>query len=495
LNYSISGSDDPWNDPVDLAFLDAFAAGIFVSASAGNDGPGAGTVAKTSPWNAAVAASTHSRILAHDLDVNAAAGSLLGLGAVEGTGPAIGADFTDSVIWGGDVDVNNIDGCDPWTGTPFAGAIGMVQRGSCTFAIKVQNLTDAGATGALVYNNVGGPPIVMGALETTTIPSVMISLLDGLDVVALITGDATAQTTIYVAQGFVYNPDWQDIMAGFSSRGPSQWELLKPDYTAPGVNILAAVAESGGDPVQYGFLQGTSMSSPHGAGAAALMMALRPTWSPAEIKSAIASTADQAILDSDGTTPADPFDDGSGRIDLSAAAYAGFVLDETTANYQAANPYLGGQPNTLNQPSMVDYTCVGTCSWTRTISSTLPYAQEWTLSFASVPTMTLTALPLVFTLDPGASQTIVITADVSAGVAGEFYFGDVILTPTSGVDPISVAHLPVVAVPMAAALPNLVDIVTDNYTGTVTVQDVQVLSDIVDLTVDVSPGPGRASRR
>ncbi len=65
LNYSISGTDNPWVDAVDLAFLDAYAAGIFVSASAGNDGPGASTVAKTGPWNASVAASTHKRVAAN----------------------------------------------------------------------------------------------------------------------------------------------------------------------------------------------------------------------------------------------------------------------------------------------------------------------------------------------------------------------------------------------------------------------------------------------
>ena len=62
LNYSISGSDDPWLDPVDLAFLDAHDAGISVSASAGNSGPGASTVAKTGPWNLSVAATTHSTL-------------------------------------------------------------------------------------------------------------------------------------------------------------------------------------------------------------------------------------------------------------------------------------------------------------------------------------------------------------------------------------------------------------------------------------------------
>ena len=485
LNYSISGGDDPWNDPVDLAFLDAFAAGIFVSASAGNDGPGAGTVAKTGPWNAAVAASTHSRLAAHPVDVVTDSGSLLDLGALEGNPSYLDADLTAPIIWGGDVDPNNTNGCTAWTGTPFTGAIGMVQRGSCTFEIKINNLEAAGAVGALIYNNLGGPPITMG-VGTADIPAMMITLNNGLAVVDLITGDASATATMYKVITFVYDDDLADVMADFSSRGPSQFDLLKPDYTAPGVNILAAVAAVGGDPVQYGLYSGTSMSSPHGAGAAALMMALRPTWSPAEIKSAIASTADQSVFDSDGLTPADPFDMGSGRIDLSTAAYAGFVLDETTANYVAANPGTGGVPKTLNQPSMVDLSCVGTCTWERTIISSLPYAQEWTVSFTSDFSMTLDASPLAFTLDFGVSQTIVITADVSEGMTGEAYFGNVILIPTAGVDPIPVAHLPVVAMPATASLPDLVDIVTDEFTGTTTIYDVQVISDIVDLTVDVT---------
>ena len=62
INFSISGGDSPWNDIVDLAFLDAVGAGSFVSASAGNSGPGASTVAHTGPWNATVANSLHDRV-------------------------------------------------------------------------------------------------------------------------------------------------------------------------------------------------------------------------------------------------------------------------------------------------------------------------------------------------------------------------------------------------------------------------------------------------
>lgn len=484
LNYSISGADDPWNDPVDLAFLDAFTAGIFVSASAGNDGPDPSTVAKTGPWNASVAGTTHNRIIAHMVDARTDSDSLVGLAGMEGTGPLLTSDIGKPIIYGGDVDATNYDGCDAWVGTPFTGSIGLVQRGSCTFATKVNNLAAAGAVAALVYNNVGGPPIIMGGLESTTIPSLMLSLDEGTSLVALISGDSTATATLYAALGFAYGAGWGDYMYDFSSRGPSQWELVKPDYGAPAVNVLAAVAASGGNPVQYDFYSGTSMAAPHGSGSAALLMALHPDWSPAAVKSAIATTAFQGVIDTDGT-PANPFDIGSGRINLSAAAYAGFVMEETTANYIAADPYLGGEPNTLNQPSMVEYDCVGTCTWTRTLESTLDHPQEWQFSFTSDAGMILSASPITFTLPAGGMQVIEITADVSAGAFDTHYFGNVILTPAGSAD-VSPAHLPVVAMLGISNLPSQLDILTDQLTGTVTLSGLQSYLAIEDLYVRVS---------
>lgn len=488
LNYSISGSDDPWNDPVDIAFLDAFAAGIFVSASAGNAGPDASTVAKTGPWNAAVAASTHSRIIANPIDVVTEDTNdidLFDIPGLQGNGLPLTSNFTQSILWGGDIDATNIEGCNAWPVNSFAGKIGMVKRGTCAFEIKINNLFAAGAQAALLYNNVGGPPIAMDVATATAIPSMMISLADGEAVVALIGGSKPANATMYAALDFIYYDPWADIMAGFSSRGPSQWELLKPDYTAPGVNILAAVAAVEGDPVQFDFYQGTSMASPHGAGSAALLVDLHPDWSPAAVKSAIALSANQNVLDSDGATPADPFDMGSGRIDLAKAANIGFVLEETTANYIAANPYSGGEPNTLNQPSMVEYTCIGTCTWTRTIQSTLDAAQEWQISFNVPSGIQLEATPMNFTLAAGASQTIEITADLSSGVVDTFYFADVILTPV-GNPGISTGHLPVVTKLGASSLPGYMKIETDELSGVVTLDDLQAFYEITDLHTVVS---------
>ena len=449
INYSISGSDNPWNDPVDQAFLDAFAAGIFVSASAGNNGPGEGTVAHTGPWNSSVAASTHSRIIANTLDVSSPLGDLYDVPAVPGDIVVIDDDITAPVLYAGDVDPGNVLACDPFPADSFDGEIGLAQRGDCNFSVKIGNLYDAGAVGAVIFNNVGGPPITMGSVPAT-IPSVMITLDDGLAVVDVISGEPTAEVTIYAEQQVIINPVWEDIMAGFSSRGPSQFELLKPDYTAPGVNILAAYMAEGEDPVQYAFLQGTSMSSPHSAGSAALMMALRPDWTVAEIRSAMDSTADpEPVKDVNGIDPAYPYEMGSGRLALGESGSAGLVMDETAANYIAANPATGGDPKTLNQPSMVNYDCQDNCTWIRVVTSVLPEQDTWTVTTSGDPDLGITVNPTEFTLNPGESVELAITADVTMADPGDRLFGDVSLTPTTA----SSSHLPVVAIlPTAPAI-------------------------------------------
>jgi subtilisin family serine protease len=428
LNYSISGVDSPWTDAVDLAFLDASNAGIFVSASAGNAGPGPSTVAKTGPWNASVAASTHNRAIGQTLDVTSQGepAALQGLFVVPGEGTSIVTDINSGILY----DSTNNLGCDPFAPGTFTGNLALIQRGGCTFAVKATNAQNAGATGVVLFQSVGGPPITAGGNPAP--PLVMMDLASGIALRDHILANPTTTTVrINATTSLVYVDEWEDIVAGFSSRGPSQFELLKPDYIAPGVNILAAVSQEPGDPVQYGFLQGTSMSSPHGAGAGALMMALHPTWSPAEIRSAMATTAVTDLFKEDGLTPADPFDIGSGRLDLSLASNVGLVFDETGANYAAANPAIGGDPKTLNQPSVVNYNCVGDCTWTREVKSTLPISATYTASFSGPAGMTATVTPSTFTIEPGATQVIEITADVSALTPGGFAFGTVTLSTTA----------------------------------------------------------------
>ena len=125
-----------------------------------------------------------------------------------------------------------------------------------------------------------------------------------------------------------------DVMAAFSSRGgPGQTlGVSKPDITAPGVEILAgntpaSVDIAVGPPGElFQAIAGTSMSSPHIAGAGALLKALHPDWTPGQIKSALMTTAWTQVVKEDGTTPANAFDDGSGRVNLNVAGDPGLSL-------------------------------------------------------------------------------------------------------------------------------------------------------------------------
>lgn len=116
--------------------------------------------------------------------------------------------------------------------------------------------------------------------------------------------------------------------------------MIAPSIAAPGVSIFAAYADDQSDafkenpdPSDYGFLSGTSMASPHVAGALTLLASIHPEWTPAEVQSALMLTADQDTFKEDGVTPSDFFDMGAGYANVEAAAKTGLVMDETYVNY------------------------------------------------------------------------------------------------------------------------------------------------------------------
>jgi len=163
------------------------------------------------------------------------------------------------------------------------------------------------------------------------------------------------------------------------------------------------------------------MSSPHDAGSAALLKALHPTWSASRIKSALMLTAYDYLLKEDKTTAADPFDIGAGRVQLELAGLTGLVMDETIGNYEAADPALGGDVKSLNIASVYNSTCVGECSWTRTFTSVADMPATYTVNAPAW----ITVAPSSFTINPGATQKITITADVSAYEPGDWIFGNI----------------------------------------------------------------------
>lgn len=448
INYSIGGGNNPWSDTVSLAMLAAQNAGILVSASAGNSGPAANTLGHREPWTMTVGASTHDRaIFSAGVTVQSPTPppALQNVGAVFGSGSP--TTTVNAPVKYAAVAPLGCGATSPFPAGYFAGNIALIERGTCNFAEKFNNAIGAGAVALIVSNNAAGAPTVMGSLPTTH-PSVMISQSSGAalrDFANANPGNTTqmaAQTPALRA----IDASFGDIMASFSSRGPSSpsttfLDSIKPDVAAPGVSILAVYSTDGG-PNSVAFLQGTSMAAPHAAGAAALIKGARPDWTPMEIKSALAMTAKPAMLKENGTTSSDPFDRGSGRVQPFNAAKAGLVLNETQANFQAANPASGGNPATLNLASLGNDACSPSCSFTRTFRSTEATAVTWNVSVSGV---TGSSSPASFTIPAGGTQAVTFTVQ-STGLGTTFSFGEVVLTPTSG-------NSPTLRIPIAVRLP------------------------------------------
>lgn len=457
LNYSISGGDTPWSNSVSRAFLEAFGAGIFVSTSAGNDGPGAGTVAHTAPWNAAVAATTTDRTFAKTLSVLGPAPvppAIAELTGWPGFGPGNASPLDALLRYSGEV--GTATGCSAFPAGSLAGAIALIPTGTCAVSVKITNAANAGAVAAVLFERQPGPPVFLSGVQDTTIPAISVTQASGeaLQAFATATTDPIpvrlGATTELARDGSA-----ADTVAWFSSRGPSDFDLLAPTLAAPGVNILAAYREIGGDPLQYTFIRGTSMASPHVAGAGALMAALHPDWSPAQIRAALAGTADPDGVRQEDGAPADPLDVGAGRMDLAAAGRVGLVLDESYANMLAANPATGGVPRNLNVPYLVNRQCNQTCSWTRTVTNVADTVATYTASVTVPAGMTATVTPASFTLAPGASQQVTVALNVAGSSGGSWAFADLRLTTDgtfAGGAPIAGVHYPVAVIPVASAI-------------------------------------------
>lgn len=433
INFSIGGGPgNPWTGASAQNWLDVRDAGVFVASSAGNSGPDAETMGSpgNSPWMLTVGASSHNRVLSNKLTVisDTTVITIEGEGLTGGYGPA-------PIVYAGTVAPDN-PGCDlAFAPGTFSGEIVVCEHDPngpnyVSRVNKSEMVRDAGGGGFIMVTEAEWG--IALAVDSYAVPGMGVPNTDGEMVKAGIASGAIQTATI---SGVAAEPARGDVMAAFSSRGPNPdatlaSSVIKPDVTAPGRRILAAVAVTDpqpGDPPEYDVYQGTSMSSPHAAGAAALLRALHPDWTPAEVQSALMAAAlSVGTVKEDGTTPADPFDIGAGRIDLSGAAQVGLVLDETTANFEDANPDLGGDPAALNLASLGNGECLQNCTWERTFRNALEVATTYTATVnAAAAGMTVTVDPPTFTVPAGGMQTVAVTADVSALPFGEWQFAEV----------------------------------------------------------------------
>lgn len=425
LNFSIGPTSgparSPWTDSTELAFLEAFKVGISTATSAGNSGPNDSTVYKLPPWALVTANTQHGRIFGYPVTINPGSDALgsIALPASSDLAPALATDLVGlQLVWGGNV--GNLEGCTAWAAGSLAGKVGIVKRGTCAFKDKLQFMYDAGAVFGIVYNNAPGAPIIMGTnTGSVPMPGAMISLEDGL----LMEGVAADPMTVTILKDLVSGtrPDWGDILADSSSRGPiTNYEMLEPDLAAPGTNILAAYAGPG----EIDLMSGTSMASPHVAGSAAVMRSLYPDWSPAAIRSAIIMTALAGTSRDYDLTPATPFEYGNGRIDMTKAALAGLVMEVSYADYVAANPAAGGDIRTLNIPSYQNSNCLGGCTFTRTLKNVAGVETDYTIAIEQSANLVITTTPAgSFTIPAGGTQTITVQVAPSIASAGAWQFG------------------------------------------------------------------------
>jgi uncharacterized repeat protein (TIGR01451 family) len=172
------------------------------------------------------------------------------------------------------------------------------------------------------------------------------------------------------------------------------------------------------------------------------------------------------------------------------------VLDVTTQEFEDANPADGGDPKALNLASLGNSQCVGACSWTRTVQSTVGMTQTWNATVMAAPGVTLTGSvdPATFELTPGATQELTITVDVSGLPEGEWFFAELELMPmpppppplrsrAGAPPPIPVAHMPIAVQSSTGVLPTEIEINTRRNAGSQLVEGIEAI-EITALTVN-----------
>ncbi len=410
------------DDPEVLSLDNAAGLGIIVVVAAGNNGADPATISAPAiaPSVIAVGASNNDRIFAASVQV--AGGSPLV--AVPGSASTAQTPAATASL----VDVTTLDGnglaCAALPANSLKGVIAFIERGTCTFEVKLNNAQAAGAVAALVYNNVAGSPITM-AVGAATLPGEMISNSDGVALKQRVQQALQAapkprphrplprlklpSLPVQVTLQFQLGPFPVDpaSLASFSAAGPNVDFAIKPDLVAVGENMYTAAEKL--DPLGalfsldgYSVEQGTSFSTPLVAGAAALLKAAHPGLTSAQYRSLLIDTAAPAFL-----TPgvaARVQQGGGGVLDALAALNATAAATPASLSFVSADP-----PHTLvNQLNL-------------TISNVGTAADTFLLSVAPrgggpVPQLPSASVPLA----AGASTTIAVELQAPGLAPGQY---------------------------------------------------------------------------
>jgi subtilisin family serine protease len=398
-NMSLSGGSSGRQDLLTMAVDNLDAANMVVAVAASNDGPGHYTVG--SPGNAARALTAGASTVPHFVGAPVTVGSST-YGAAAGDFATVQSDLTAplGVVPGS---VNGLDTACSALSVNLTGKIALVSRGVCAFSVKIRNAQNAGAVAVLVANNVAGDPTAMatdGTPNQPTVPAYMVSKDAGQ---ALIPQNGQP-TTIDSDEAYILTTN-VDIMAGFSGQGPTDVDFrVKPDVVAPGVNVLSSIPGDCGALGCWAFFQGTSMATPHLAGSAAVVLGQHPTWSAAQVRSAIVNTADLGVL-KDHVTGTNIVQDvniqGAGRENLLSAVRASVSLDPVSVSFGAV-PSGSGQSETT----------------TVTLTNISNNTATWSVAVgAGDPSVAYSVSPSSVSVAPGESATITVSMQANRGGA------------------------------------------------------------------------------
>ena len=449
INYSIgSGPGEPGAD--DVAFLFAADAGVFVATSAGNDGPGPETVGNpaTMPWVTSVGASTQSRFFEGIITL--------------GNGRQYkGASLTEELGWTKLVDAADAGDelCTPGAldAAVVTGKIVLCKRGVVGRVEKSLAVFEAGGVGMIQYNANNVDNLFT---DTHWVPSVHIDNKPGLAIKSYIdrASNPRAKIDTKTNDNKPRKSKWRPApsMTIFSSRGPNAVapDVIKPDVTAPGLQILAGASpyvDEGSVPGElFQAIAGTSMSSPHVAGIYALLKQAHPDWSAAAAKSALMTTASQDVRDNDRVHRAGPFAMGAGHVDpggrwnkKGSLARPGLVYDAGLFEYAAFTcgmewgifspgscTFLEGlgvpdAPTDLNLPSIGISAVVGSETITRTVTSVTSGTHRVTYrAHVQAPSgYKVKVSPSTIRLRGGESATFTVTVTNKSGPVDAWRFG------------------------------------------------------------------------
>jgi len=475
INYSISGSSTYVVDPVEIAFFNAAAAGVFVATSAGNSGPGASTVAHNAPWTTTVAASSHGRDFTADV-VLGDGQTITGAGRHNEPLAEASAVKSDDVGLEGVASVAvtqcHLGSLDP---EKAEGKIVACARGDVALVDKSAAVAEAGGIGMILYNVQGGADSTL-AVEHS-VPTVHTRAADTAVILDYLGG---GEGTASLSEGVQFEARGP-VMADFSSTGPALaggGDLLKPDITAPGVDVIAAVAPPGNNGNDFASLQGTSMSSPHIAGLGALLKATNPEWSPAAIKSAMMTTAYQtdnkgdAITRHDGST-ATPFSYGSGHVQPTDMFDPGLIYDNGPVEWlqygcsidqfqmigygDLCDSVDAIDPSNMNYPSIAVGDLAGKQLITRTVTNVSSKTSTYFPIIEAPAGLKVSVDKKSLTLRPGASATFTLTVTRTDAAFNKYAFGSLTWKDLYGHE----VRSPLVVQPVALATASEV-----NATGT-----------------------------